>query len=140
MACKKTRLGSADHVLRSIAFIVTFMTLAAALPTQAQAQQFMSEAELLATIPGNQVSAISNEDGKTKWVQAYSAYKGRKNGVISGLWDGKDTYQAKWSVKNGQWCEEWDSGQACWQVEKVGNKGLRIYSNGKPLKNIWKLK
>ncbi|MEL6432198.1 MAG: hypothetical protein AAFQ28_00175 [Pseudomonadota bacterium] len=125
---------------RMAAFVACLMIAHLANAVPAQAQQFMSEAELLATIPGSQISGISNQDGKTEWVQAYSKYNGRTNGAISGLWDGKDKYKAKWFVRNGQWCEEWDSGKGCWQVERLSEKKLRIYLDGKPFKNTWSIR
>lgn len=133
-------LSGFKNMMRARAVVAIMVVVCASDPTQADAQQFMSEAELLATIPGSKISAISNEDGKTKWIQAYSAYNGRKKGVISGLWNGKDRYQAKWFVRNGQWCEEWETGKACWQIERVSKKKLRMYLDGKPQKHTWNLK
>ena len=53
----------------------------------AAAQSFMTNEELLATIPGHTLYGISNSDGKTQWAQTYSAYKGRKKGTVAGeLW------------------------------------------------------
>ncbi|WP_435230830.1 hypothetical protein ACMAZE_02685 [Pseudopelagicola sp. nBUS_20] len=106
----------------------------------AQAQQFMSQKDLLATLPGSQVSGIANSDNKTPWVQAYSKYNGRKKrGSISGLWN-KEEYQSSWYVKKDHWCEKWDGGQRCWQVERVGDKKLRVYLAGQALKNLWIIK
>ena len=109
-------------------------------PQTAQAQEFMTQKELLATIPGNQLSGTSNQDGKTPWVQAYSKASKGKKGLLNGLWNNKDKYQSEWYVKGDQWCEKWDSGEGCWQVERVSAKKLRAYKNGKPLKNTWNLK
>ena len=107
-------------------------------PTTATAQEYMSEKDLLTTIPGSTINAKSN-DG-TPWVQAYSGYKGgKKKGIIKGIF-GDTKFDAKWFVQDGQWCENWGDGQACWQVERVDAKSLRMYENGKPKKNLWKLK
>ena len=35
--------------------------------SDAQAQDFMTEAELLATMPGNQLSGVSNSNTKNAW-------------------------------------------------------------------------
>lgn len=102
------------------------------------AQTFMSEDELLATIPGSTI------DGKTdkgkKWVQAYSKYDGKhKKGAIAGKFDGADI-KSKWYVEDGQWCENWGDGHACWQVERLGPKKLRMFDGGKPRPNPWVLR
>ncbi|MEM9307981.1 MAG: hypothetical protein AAGA74_11825 [Pseudomonadota bacterium] len=49
----------------------------------------MTQSELLATIPGCQISDISNGDGKTPWVQAYIKANGSKKGIVSGIWNKK---------------------------------------------------
>lgn len=111
---------------------------ALALAAPAHAQQFMTEDELLATIPGSVIDGVSN-DG-TRWAQAYSADKGgKKNGTINVNFGGQKG-KAKWRVQDGMWCEDWGSGKACWQVERVGKKGLRMYENGTPKKNVWQLR
>lgn len=108
--------------------------------TTAFAQQFMTQEELLATIPGNQLSGVSNNDGKTPWIQAYSKATSKKNGKLNGLWNGKDKYTGDWFVEGDQWCEKGDWGQKCWSVERVGANELRVYDDGKPGANTWKLK
>lgn len=108
--------------------------------SDAQAQDFMTEAELLATIPGSQLSGVSNRDNKSTWVQAYSQASSKNTGLLNGLWNKKDKYQAKWSVQNGQWCEEWDGGSGCWHLEQIDAKTLRVYADGEPLKNPWKIR
>jgi hypothetical protein len=101
----------------------------------AMAQTFMSEDELLAAIPGSIIDSTS-KDG-TRWAQAYSKYGGgKKSGSINVNFGGAKS-KSKWSVKNGQWCEDWGSGSACWQVERVSEKELRMYENGKPRPNLW---
>ena len=108
--------------------------------TSASAQEFMTQEELLATIPGGQLSSISNKDGKTPWAQVYSRATGKKKGVYNGIWDGKNKYSGEWYVKGDQWCEKGDWGEKCWSIERVGAKELRIYEDGKPKKNSWMLK
>lgn len=103
----------------------------------ASAQTFLSEDALLATIPGSSVS--SKTDKGVPWVQNYSAAKGKRKGVIKGNFDGSK-YDAKWFVKDGQWCENWGDGEGCWSVEQVDAKSLRMYVDGKPRPNLWKLK
>lgn len=108
------------------------------LTTPVFAQTFMSEDELLATIPGSTIDGKNNK-GKP-WVQAYSKYDGKhKKGAIAGNSDG-NSFKSKWSVKKGQWCENWGSGDECWQVERVSPKELRMYAGGKPRPNLWVLR
>ena len=56
-------------------------------PVPAHAQEFMTQSELLATLPGSQISGVSSRDDKTPWVQAYSKDNGSKKGLISGIWN-----------------------------------------------------
>ena len=98
------------------------------------AQEFMKKEELLVTIPGHTIRAKSN-DG-TAWFQVYSA--GKKKGLIEGEFGG-EPIKSKWYVKGDKWCEDWGSGKACWDVERVDASSLRMYENGKPKKNVWKL-
>lgn len=105
----------------------------------AAAQSFMTNEELLATIPGHTFYGISNSDGKTQWAQTYSAYKGRKKGKVAGNFGG-EKYEGKWQVKNDQWCEDWSTGKGCWSIERVDAKNIRVYKDGEPLKNFWTLK
>lgn len=103
----------------------------------AQAQTFMSEDELLATIPGSSVYSKTNEG--VSWAQNYGKANGKRKGAIKGVFDGAK-YDAKWFVKEGQWCENWGDGEGCWSVEQVDAKSLRMYEGGKPRPNLWKLK
>jgi len=129
------------HLLKTtLAATAASCLLLFVLPANAQAQQFMTQAELLATIPGSQISGVSNKDGKTPWVQAYSKSNSSKKGVVSGIWNKKSKYQMEWYVKGDQWCEKWDSGEGCWSIERVSAKKLRVHKDGKPLKNTWNLK
>lgn len=106
----------------------------------ANAQQFMNTNELLATLPESQISGIAQSDGKTPWVQAYSAARSNNTGLLNGLWNGKDKYTAEWSIQNDQWCETWDQGERCWSVERVGPKELRFWKDGVPQKNTVKIR
>jgi hypothetical protein len=101
----------------------------------AAATEFMTRAELLATIPGKSIQGKSN-DG-TPWVQTYAT--GKTKGAIEGLF-GKQKIVSKWYVEGNKWCENWGSGHACWDVERVDATSLRMYENGTPKKNLWKLK
>lgn len=125
------------HILRMVAAGAFFGTMLAGTAT---AQDFMTKAELLATIPGSQISGISNQDGKTPWAQAYSAASRKNTGVYNGIWDGKDKYKGEWFVDGNKWCEKGGWGQRCWDIERVSAKKLRIYFDGKPLKNTWNLR
>ncbi len=116
-----------------------FAIMAVLMSTQiASAQTFMTSEELLSTIPGQTFYGISSKN--TQWIQTYSAVKGRKKkGKIAGNSDGAD-YEAKWHVKDDQWCEDWGTGKACWSMERVDAKNFRIYIDGKPQKNFWTLR
>lgn len=100
----------------------------------AQAQEFMTQEELLAAIPGHTIRAKS-KDG-TSWFQVYST--GKKKGTIEGEF-GDQPIKSKWYVTGDQWCEDWGAGKACWDVERVDANSLRLYENGTPKKNLWKL-
>ena len=128
---RQTRLATAGLVFFAA-------SMAALAPGAVSAQQFMSEDELLATIPGSTI------DGKTDkgvaWAQAYSKYNGsKKKGAISGVFE-DSKYDSIWYVQDGQWCEDWGDGNACWQVERVSAKKLRMYADGKPRPNLWVLR
>jgi hypothetical protein len=134
-----TKFSSKFNCVTSLRFLIVAGAIAVCgIPASATATEFMSEKEILQTIPGSVIRSTSN-DG-TKWVQSYSGYKGgAKKGIIKGNFGGTK-YDAKWFVKKGQWCENWGDGEACWQVERVDAKSLRLYENGKAKKNLWKLK
>lgn len=116
------------------AILLTIFTI---IGSQVSAQTFLTQKELLSIFPGATMYGISNNDGKTKWVQTYG--KGKRKGNISGLW-GNDKYKSKWYVKNGQWCEDWGISKACWDIEQVEPKKLRMYKKGKPLKHLRNIK
>lgn len=134
------RIFQLKNVRPVICGVVAAAAFGAMAPTMSFAQEFMTQEELLATIPGNQLSGISNNDGKTPWVQAYSKATRKKNGKLNGLWNGKDKYSGDWFVKDDQWCEKGDWGQKCWSIERIGSNEFRIYEGGQPMKNTWKLK
>lgn len=131
---KLTSVGYFSHARSLAALSVTAFLLAA----PASAQQFMTEDELLATIPGSTIDGTSN-DG-TRWAQAYSGYKGGKKAGSINVNFGGEKSKSKWSVKGGMWCEDWGSDSACWQVERVSDNELRMYANGKPRKHLWVLR
>ncbi len=105
----------------------------------AGAQTFLTDAELLDAIPG--MTVYSKSDRGTPWAQNYSAsdVDDAKKGAIRGIF-GKRKYYAKWFVRDGNWCENWGKGQACWKVEKVNSTSLRMYSGATPRPNLWYLK
>lgn len=122
------------RAMPAIATVATLFLFAA----PAMAQTFMSEDELLATIPGSTIDSKTDEG--VKWAQAYSKFDGKKRkGAVAGNFDGT-AFKSKWYVENGQWCENWGDGQACWQVERVSAKKLRMYADGKPRPNLWVLR
>ena len=107
---------------------------------EAKAQQFMSQKELLDTLPGSQVSGIWDKDNKSKWTQAYSDNDGSKKGLVAGIWKKKEKYQSTWYVEGNQWCEKWDSGETCMKFVRIGPKQLLMYKDGVPSKNFWIIK
>jgi hypothetical protein len=107
------------------------------LAPMANAQTFMTEEELLATIPGSSISSKTDEG--VKWAQNYSKANGKRKGAVKGVFDGTK-YDAKWYVENGLWCEDWGDGHECFGVERVDAKSLRMYRGDKPRPNLWKLK
>lgn len=123
-----------DHLCVTVALTAMLTSF----PAAVLAQSFMTEEELLATIPGSMINGKTNKG--VPWAQSYGAYKGgKKKGAIKGIMN--DTkFDSKWYVENGQWCEDWGDGQACWQVERVDEKSLRMYADGKPRPNLWILK
>ena len=105
----------------------------------ANAQTFLTDAELLDVIPG--MTVYSKTDRGVPWAQNYSAsdVDDAKKGAIRGIF-GKRKYYAKWFVRDGKWCENWGKGQACWNVEQVNSTSLRLYSGSTPRPNLWYLK
>ena len=104
----------------------------------ARAQTFLSNAELPELLPGSTI--YSKTDFGRPWAQIYSAPDGKIKGTIRNVF-GKQRKYAKWFVLDGQWCENWGVGQACWHVERVSFQSLRMYTlDGKPRRNLWTLK
>ena len=122
---------------RWIAGLVVAVVFLAA--PMARAQTFLTDAELLDAIPG--MTVFSKSDRGTPWAQNYSVsdVDDAKKGAIRGIF-GKRKYYAKWYVRDGKWCENWGSGQACWSVERVDSTSLRMYIGAKPRPNLWHLK
>lgn len=104
----------------------------------AQAQTFMTEDEMLASLPGVQVNGTS-QDG-VAWAQAYSKRSGtKKDGIFNGVY-GSDKYTGTWAIRNGQWCEETSDGwQGCFNFVRDGDKALISYRDGKK-RGTWKIK
>ena len=103
----------------------------------ANAQEYMTEKELLSTLPGATIYGISEKDGKTRWVQTYG--KGRKKGNISGVF-GKDKYKAKWSISGNVWCEDWGCGNGCWQIVRIDAKTLQPHKGTYKSSHVLKIK
>ncbi len=119
-----------------LGLIGIFITILALLGSQASAATFLTNEELLVTIPGKTLYGRTN-DGK-KWVQTYN--KGKRNkGKFSGIYDG-EKYTGKWFIKNGQWCENWGEGNECRHVEQVKKNKLRTFKDGMPRKYLWTIK
>lgn len=121
------------RIRQCIALSVSVLWLV--LPAPGFAQEFLTKAQLLALIPGQTINSKSS-DG-TAWTQTYS--KGKSKGSIAVNFGG-EKLTAKWYVTGDTWCENWGSGKACWQVEQVDAKSLRMYEDGTPKPNLWKLK
>lgn len=123
---------------RQAAIGVVLGVLVAALPVSGSAQEFMSEEEMLATLPGVQASGISTE-GKN-WAQVYSKRSGKKkNGKFNGVYDGAK-YTGKWVIKDDQWCEETSDGwSGCFNFVHSGSNEIIAYRNGKK-QNPWTIK
>lgn len=116
---------------------VTFAIAISLAPHGAGAQSFMSEEEMLATLPGAQVSGKSR-DG-TPWAQAYGKRSGNKtNGIFNGVF-GTEKYKGKWAVRNGEWCEDTGDWQGCFRFVRTGDKTLAAYRDGKQ-QNDWQIK
>jgi hypothetical protein len=131
---RQTGLGLvSNNVLASCAAAVLCLSA-----PSAGAQTFLSNSELLEIIPGSTI--YSKAERGTPWAQVYSEADGKMKGTVRSIF-GKRRYYAKWFVREGYWCENWGSGEACWRVEKVGFNALRLYTrDGKPRRHLWNLK
>ena len=106
----------------------------------AAAQTFMTEEEMLNTLPGAKLGGISSSDGKTPWEQTYGAPEnGKSGGKGKGLWDSNAAYSFTWKVKNGQWCEYWKNGKACWEAVLIDDTTIQMYKKGKKMSQVWKI-
>jgi len=95
---------------------------------------------MLALFPGAKLGGISSSDNKTPWEQTYGQpKKGKAKGKGKGLWGGNDTYKFSWKIKKGKWCENWGSGRACWQVERIDDTTIQMYKDGKKLTQVWNI-
>lgn len=113
--------------------VATLCTLA--ISPAAHATKFMTQQELLATIPGHAIHGISRKGNA--FVQVYS--KGKKQGTLTGKM-GDQKYAESWFVSGNHWCENWGSGHACWQVVRKDANTLQMYRNGKPIAHLWHVK
>ncbi|WGV15956.1 hypothetical protein [Fuscovulum ytuae] len=118
-----------------LTIVVVAIAAQFSIPAPSTAQEFMSQAELISTIPGKTIQGRSN-DG-SRWAQAYG--KGSKRGKIKGVHEGSK-YDAEWYVEGDKWCENWGDGQACWSVERVDERSLRMFNaDGSARKYLWVL-
>ena len=136
MFSNETRVFRPDSGSKAM-LLLAAIWVAMAIAPAANAQTFMTEAELLATIPGSSIS--SKTDDGVKWAQNYGKANGKRKGLIKGVMDG-GKFDSSWYVKRGQWCEDWGSGHECFNVERVDAKSLRMYRGDDPRPNLWKLK
>lgn len=107
----------------------------------ASATEFMTEKELLSTIPGATLTGISNEDFETIWIQTYE--HGDRSGTSSGFFGGSP-YSSDWRVGRGLWCETWvtvsgASDMGCWRIEMVNAETLQPWHGEIKLPNQWKI-
>lgn len=104
------------------------------------AQTFMTEEEMLNTIPGAKLGGISSSDGETPWEQTYAKpKKGNSKGKGTGIWNNTDTYKFSWKIKKGKWCENWNGGSACWNAELIDESTIQMYKKGKKMSQVWKI-
>ena len=103
------------------------------------AENFMTEEEMLNTFSGITLSGVSIYDGNSRWTQAYGEIKeGITKGVIRGDFSGKP-YDSQWFIKEGKWCENWGSGNGCYDLVLIDEKTIRAYDKGVPLVNLWEI-
>ena len=122
--------------LKKLSFIAVLLGVFHA----ANAQTFMTEEEMINTFPGATIGGISSQDNSTPWEQTYGQpKKGKKKGKGKGLWNNSDKYKFSWKIKKGKWCENWGSGSACWDVERINETTLQMYKKGKKLPNVWNI-
>ncbi|MBS0564136.1 MAG: hypothetical protein JSR87_06600 [Proteobacteria bacterium] len=123
--------------IRALAVSTAILATAFAAPGVMHAQEFMSEEELLQTLPGHEAHSVDKKGNA--WAQVYSARSGsKKSGVFNGVWK-TDKYTGKWTVKNGQWCEDTGDWQGCFQFVRIDAKTILAYRDGQKQKQ-WTLK
>ena len=119
---------------------VVFLFSIAASPFAA-AEEFMSEREMLSTFSGITLSGFFRNTyvEKTRWTQVYAEFEASKTeGTIKGDVAGKP-YDSIWFIKSGKWCENWGTGNGCYDLVRVDEKTIRAYEKGTPLKMLWKI-
>ena len=105
----------------------------------AVAETFMSEKEMLDTFSGITLSGKSKY-ADMRWTQVYEEFKqGKTVGVIKGDFGGKP-YEAQWFIRKGKWCENWGTGNGCYDLVRVDEHTIRAYEKGAPLVNLWEIK
>ena len=102
------------------------------------AQNFMSEKEMLDTFSGATVTGLL-KNGNARWTQVYEEFDtGQTEGDISGDLNGRP-YTSTWFIRKGKWCENWGSGNGCYDFVQVDEKTIRAYEKGTPLAHLWEI-
>lgn len=103
----------------------------------AATRTYMTQAQLLATLPGHTASGVAKQDGNSPWTQTYSPANGKTRGTFRGFFGGNEPYTGTWVVDGAQWCEDWITDSACYTMEQAGPNSIRVFEDGQPLKNLW---
>ena len=103
------------------------------------AQKFMNEEEMLDAFSSATISGIFLYDEKTRWTQIYGEIKqGQTEGLIKGD-AGGIPYESRWFLRKGKWCEDWGTGNGCYDLVRVDENTIRAYQNGAPFKMAWEI-
>ena len=120
--------------LAKLAFLLAIVTSPFAV-----AQDFMSEEEMLDTFSGITISAVFLANNNKRWTQVYDEIKeGETEGVIKGV-AGGIPYRSNWFIRKGKWCENWGTGNACYDLVREDEKTIRAYEKSQPLKIAWEI-
>ena len=125
---------NAEKVIIKIVFLFSMV-----MSPFAVGEQFMSEEEMVDTFSGATISGIFLYDEKTRWTQIYKEInEGETDGEIIGDAGGKP-YESKWFIRKGKWCENWGTGNGCYDLVRIDEKTIRAYEKGAPLKMVWEI-
>ena len=103
------------------------------------AQDFMSEEEMLDTFSGVTISAVFLANKNKRWTQVYEEIKkGDTEGIIKGV-AGGIPYRSKWFIRKGKWCENWGTGNGCYDLVREDEKTIRAYEKSEPFKIAWEI-